>query len=398
MYRSAAAVFLIVLCLLLPACNQIEPGQTSNSKIEVWIDANPELLALLHQQVRTLPGIDRDFKVNFRVFRFEDLKPAILGSISNKGSEPPDLIMFSSDWLGELVGSNLIASISMPGHDYLPVASAAMHWADKCYGLPWSLDTVALIVNDKLVPRPPENFTELLALKNSLPAGIFPLIYDNKNFYYHAAWFHAFADGLFADDRLQLTSAGVARSLDFAYELEAVHGLVPPKANQAAAINLFAAGRAAMTINGPWAIPDFIRNKISFSVVPIPGPDSATLARPFVGVKGLAVTSFSPKPELAYQVALAISSSDFMEKVAAKSLFIPCFRSSGEKSQPWLQGFVRQAERGRLMPARPEMKFVWSEMNRVLRLRFLGQASATALLNQAQARINEAINQEKGDR
>ncbi len=390
------AILLLICSLFLLACDQNIEERNHLQQINVWLDASPELLAVLHEQMQSAENAGAKMKVNFRSIRFEDLKPAIMGCRQNNSLEKPDLIMFSSDWLGELVEAGLVASLPIDANAYLPLAASAMKWQGGCYGRPWSLDTVALLVNRKLVPQPPENFEQMLEVSRNLPEGIFPLIYDNKNFYYHAAWFHAFAGPVFNDGRPVLNSELACRSFDFVYDLEARHGLVPAKANQAAAINLFAAGQAAMTINGPWAVPDFIRNRVDFTVVPVPSPGEGLQARPFVGIKGLAVTSFAKNATLAQKVLRHLTSEETMQKVAERSSLVPCFKSVAGNRQTWMKGFVDQAERGFLMPADPEMKFVWSEMNRALRLRFIASATSSDLLNEAQMRIEKQIEREVG--
>lgn len=372
---------------MIVGCENPDYSARNQDKIEVWLDAGPELLTMLRDEVKTLQNANAGLKVNFRVFRFEDLKPAILGS--NSAVEKPDIFMFSSDWLGEIVQAGLIASITMPDQDYLPVASQAMFFNGAYWGLPWSLDTVALIVNRDLVKKPPENLQQMIDLKNNLPDGVYPLLYDNKNFYYHAPWFHAFGAAIFNETGFAVDSPEAAAAFDFVYNLEAVHGLVPAKANQAAAINLFCAGRLAMTINGPWAIPDFIKNRISFSVVPVPGPDSHKIARPLVGVKGLAVSGQTKKKPMAERVVALIAGSGFMQRVAEKSMFIPCLKSSSHNEM--IRGFVEQAQIGVLMPSRPEMRFVWSEMNRALRLKFAENRSSADILSETRNRLDSTL-------
>ena len=388
------SLLLLVMLLTLPlGCGNTENSSGTTSKIEVWLDASPELLPLLREQVKPLTDARTPVKVNFRVFRFEDLKPAILGCKANDLDDKPDLIMVSSDWMGELVNSGLLQPLPEISTGYVSVASAAMHWENKCYGVPWSLDVVAMIVNSDLVKSVPGNFKQLLELGDILPDKIYPLVYDNKNFYYHAAWYHAFGAKLFNDGQLEISSDVAAKSLDFAYDLENRFALVPAKSNQSAAINLFAAGQAAVTINGPWAIGSFIKNGVNFEVVPIPGPETGEVARPLVGVKGIGITSYCRRKESAQQVLDMITSEKFMRKIAAKSLFIPCFKLSGETSG-WMQGFVDQASRGILMPSRPEMKFFWSEINRAMRLRFAQASSSKELLLEAEERILKAIARE----
>ena len=98
------AILLLICSLFLLACDQNIEERNHLQQINVWLDASPELLAVLHEQMQSAENAGAKMKVNFRSIRFEDLKPAIMGCRQNNSLEKPDLIMFSSDWLGELVG------------------------------------------------------------------------------------------------------------------------------------------------------------------------------------------------------------------------------------------------------------------------------------------------------
>ncbi|MEW6710593.1 MAG: extracellular solute-binding protein [Candidatus Riflebacteria bacterium] len=378
---------LFFLLIMMAGCENRDYSARSHDKVEVWLDAGPELLTMLRDEVKNRQSDFPGLRVNFRVFRFEDLKPAILGSIS--AVEKPDIFMFSSDWLGEMVQAGLIASVTLPAQEYLSVASEAMFFNGSYWGYPWSLDTIALIINRDLVKNAPEDLQQMIDLKNHLPNGVYPLLYDNKNFYYHAPWFHAFGASVFDEKGFSVDGPEAVAAFDFAYELETIHELVPEKANQAAAINLFCAGKLAMTINGPWAIPEFIKNRVNFSVVPIPGPDSQKVSRPLVGIKGLAIASQSAAKPGAEKVMSLIAGQSFLQRAAEKSMFIPCLKSSGQNDL--IKGFVEQAQNGVLMPSRPEMRYVWSEMNRALRLKFSEKRSSAEILSETRARLDSAV-------
>lgn len=78
----------------------------------------------------------------------------------------PDAIVGPNDWLGEFVASGAIAEIMGPpkrGSDELLARAASSFWSrGRQYGIPISVDTMALVRNTSLAPDEPESIEEML--------------------------------------------------------------------------------------------------------------------------------------------------------------------------------------------------------------------------------------------
>lgn len=378
-------------------CSDSEFRSQSFSTLEVWLDADAKTLEILKEIAGNFEKDGRKYKTNFRKIGFDDLKPTILGSVKRKNTKP-DLIMFSSDWLGELAKQKIVIKSELPqviASDYLDQAKEAMRYQENFYGRPWSLDCIALLYNRNFIASPPADFAELSSVAEKLPEGVFPLLYDNKNFYFHVPWLHSFAGKIFENGKILPDCSKAAESFDFAWQLEHDFGIVPPKANQPAAINLFCARQAAMTINGPWIINEVRRNEIDFGVGAIPSIKEN--ARPYVGVKGFAITTFCTNTDAATELLDLLTSRSTIERLSKESLLVPCYKSlaNSEKIPDWIKGFLKQAKDGVLIPSDPAMKFCWAELNRALRIRFTGNLTSKELVSEAKERIEQAIAQEK---
>ena len=386
--------FILTLSLLFAtACDKSGQNQRKEKKLLIWFSGSAKEQDFLNNTINSFKTDFADIKIELQSFNFNNLKPSILG-VTESQSAKPDIVMFASDWLGELVEKKVLVSVSETSNQhFLPIAIKAMKYKNKIYGFPYSLETIALIYNPELVATPPEDLKALTELKFSRQDNIYPLLYDNKNFYFHAPWFHSFGARIFQDENLNIAGQKAADSLDFALALEQKYKLVAPKSNQPAAINLFCAGKAAMTINGPWIIPDLELNKVSYRVCPIPGQTPEKPAPTFVGIKGLGITSFCKEADSAEKFLKFLTSANNILKAAENSIFIPCVSSIKKQNfdSKWIKGFINQAEHGILMPANPEMKYVWSEMNRALRLKFINKTDSVPLLKEAQKRIKSSI-------
>ena len=106
--RQLLLLLLFSYVLVVVGCGKVGQENKAARPVEVWLDASAEILPLLRELVKPLAEGETPVIVNFRDFRFEDLKPAILGSKADRLDAKPDLIMVSSDWMGELVTMGLL--------------------------------------------------------------------------------------------------------------------------------------------------------------------------------------------------------------------------------------------------------------------------------------------------
>ena len=93
-------------------------------------------------------------------------------SIAGPAGEGPDIVTGAHDWLGELVSNGVIAPIDLgPDADlYAPVAIEAFTYDGALYGVPYTIENIALIRNVDLVPDTPATFEDLEATALALQA------------------------------------------------------------------------------------------------------------------------------------------------------------------------------------------------------------------------------------
>ncbi len=107
---------------------------------------------------------------------FDQLKNKYQTEVATGGG--PDLLIGPADWVGELAGAELIrplddlVSAETLGQ-YVPSAVDALRYTDgSLYGLPESIETVALYYNTDLVPTAPTTTAELTQMSAEIAATI----------------------------------------------------------------------------------------------------------------------------------------------------------------------------------------------------------------------------------
>ena len=109
--------------------------------------------------------------------------------------EGPDVFIDSHERLGDFIHRGLVGAL--PDHaldpgDFLGPAVDAVTLPDadghpRRWAVPLSMKSLALYVNTKLVANVPETLEGFEALKPTLPAGVFPVVWEANGAYAHAA-------------------------------------------------------------------------------------------------------------------------------------------------------------------------------------------------------------------
>lgn len=282
---------------------------------------------------------------------------------------------------------------------FIPLTVESMKYKGRLFALPRNFEVITLFYNKKLVPRPPADLKSLIAISEHLRGkGIYGLMYDHTNFYYHAPWFYAYGGKIFNEqgDLLIGKNRGI-ESFRLVYDLQKKYRVLPEKSSQSAMINLFAAGQAGMVITGPWSLGEIEKNRISYGVSLLPLLEKGKRPQPFIGVKGYAVTSRSKHPREASEFVEYLTGYQ-PEKMAMTELgVLPSIQEiyTKEKLPESIRGFYEQAKYGTLMPTYPEMKYIWQEYNWALSQIFSSGEPVDKILAQAEKAVIRQIEKEK---
>ena len=319
--------------------------------------------------------------------------------------EGPDILLGAHDWLGELTASGLLAEVSLgdKADQFAPKAVEAFTYTDgKLYGMPYSVENVALYYNTELVPTPPATFDEVKALSQELKDagnkyGYLIQTTDPYHFYpvQTALGGYVFGKtdtGAWNPEDVGINSEGSVAAFTWLDGMYA-DGLLDRGSNIDGGLLLsaFQNGDAAMVISGPWALSGFREAGIPYAITSI--PTGTEPGRPFLGVQGWMVNAFSKNQLLAQTFLQEFMATEgtmggFYENDPRPSAFIPTAQSIED---PDLQAFIQAGADADPLPNIPEMNSVWQAWGNAMTLISNGTQAPQEALDNAQAQIEAAI-------
>lgn len=288
----------------------------------------------------------------------------------------PDVIVSPHDKLGAYVSAGVVAPLELGdvADGFAEAALQAMTYDGKVYGVPYSIENVALVRNTDLVAEPVESFDDVIAngraagTEYPFLVGLSPEQGDPYHLYplqtsFGSQVFAQNADGSYDASQLVL---GDEAGVEFATALKqwGAEGILNANIDGDRAREFFIAGKSPYYLTGPWNIPAISEAGINYAIDPLPSAGGEE-ARPFVGVNGFFLSSKSEN---------ALAATDFIVNYlstedAQLSLFEvggrpPALISAYETAaadDPDVQAFGEIGQTGAPMPAIPEMGAVWSD-------------------------------------
>lgn len=321
----------------------------------------------------------------------------------------PDLFIFAHERIGGWSRAGLLDEARIAAREaFLPETLDALTFDGRVRGYPLAFKSLALFVNDALVPEPPESLADLTALP--LPEGAFSIAYPAGVFYFHAPFLlgarAAAGDvgrgGLLAPDgSFDFQSSEVIDSFEVVAEL-VQEGHLPAEPTGSTVTALFNEGRLAAAMNGPWFVGE-IADGLRWSVHPlprfaIPGVEGEVRARPFLTVEAAFVSSKARHVELAHGLAahLAVAAAPLRATRGRQAVAAAAAWSVAEvAADPVLAAFRTQLGDTVPMDADPAMQLVWEPGDLALKQLLRGASPAEA--GRAAARRYEAIAKPSGD-
>ncbi len=285
----------------------------------------------------------------------------------------PDVFLDAHERLSSYRARGLLSPVATGRDaDILPLrfdatALQALTQRGAVWAFPLSIKCVALYLNPALLPggRDPVALEDLEAMRNTLPAGRFPLVYETASAYLHAGLLHAYGGAMLdAEGRYTFVGPAAERSVLHALRLLRT-GVVPEEAGGALVTQLFVTGRAAAAISGPWLAAE-LGDRVRYRVVPLPvvrGANGATM-RPYATVEGAFVSGHSQHPLAARSLAEFLADTEAAvlrarvgrQVVASREAWV---RDPSLARDPLLATFRSAARSAVPMPTHPAMRSAW---------------------------------------
>ncbi|OKL48905.1 maltose ABC transporter substrate-binding protein [Boudabousia liubingyangii] len=380
MRRGIAMTTVGALALTLAACGGTETkpadNQTATSTAEAGGEAVAGELTIWADDTRSsqVKELAADFtkeygvKVNVVQKSESDMNKEFISQVpTGKG---PDLIVLAHDRLGELVANGVVGTVDIADKagQFSEAALAGVTYQGQTYGVPYAIENVALVRNNKLTKAEPKTFDEMIA--EGKKANVeYPFIVQmgDKGDPYHFYGFQtSFGAPVFKqDDKGSYTTElalGGDNGKKFAQWLakEGNEKVFDPAISGEIAKQAFLDGKAAFTVTGPWNTGAFREANMDITVLPIPQAGDQP-AQPFVGVQ-----AFFPSAKTQNQLLVNKFLIDYLATPAAQQKMydigkrVPAMPEVASKiSDPDVQGFSAAGEKGAPMPAIPEMSAVW---------------------------------------
>ncbi|ACQ81321.1 extracellular solute-binding protein family 1 [Beutenbergia cavernae DSM 12333] len=385
MRKTAIPVALAAAVALLAACSGGgDPGSEETSaeetteaaqsgegvELTIWVDENREpAVAAAAQTFEEQTGAT----VTLVQKNFEDIRADFLAQVPT--GEGPDITVGAHDWLGSFIVNGVVDSVDLADKtsEFQEVALEAFTYDGQLYGLPYAVESVALIRNTALAPEPaPATFDEMVAAGEATGAQYPFLIKTGPEGdpYTYYGFQTSFGAPVFeqSDDGSYTSTIGMGGDAGHAYaEWLAANG---PNGTGVFSTDItldiaeaeFMAGNAPYTVDGPWNITKFEDAGLTLAIDPIPsaGPETAA---PFVGVQGFYLSAQSENALLANDfLTNYMATPEAMMAMYEADPRLPAMTSVADEvaSDPIMEGFLAASENGVPMPSIPEMGDVWA--------------------------------------
>lgn len=394
---------ILTLCLLVALTAFTSVYGSEEGKLLIWADDTRSPI---------LQEVGKDFTKKYKIevqvqeLNFNDISDQL--SIVGPSGNGPDILIGAHDWLGKLVVNGLVEPIDLDAKekDFAPVAISAFSWGNELYGVPYAVESIGLIYNKKLVPKAPKTWDELVAMGKKIadpkkkqwgfvlpqpdPYHTFPIMAAGGGYV-----FGKNADGTLNPLDIGLNNKGAVQGMELLRDL-IEDGIMPTGIDPNTMATLFKEGKVGMIISGPWYFQDFRAAGIDFGFTAIPSINGKP-SRPFAGVHGFMVSSFS-KNKLLAQAFLNeyIVSEEVMYSLYEKGDRPPAFLPALKKvKNADIKGIYNSASEGVPMPNIPEMNSVWSAWSNAIEVILNGTQASQAALDNAVGQIKTAIEQAK---
>ena len=322
----------------------------------------------------------------------------------------PDIVVWAHDVIGDFVRNSAIDPVQLADTSaFDPLAIKGMTFNGQLYGIPYSVENIALFRNTDLVPDAPATIEDLVAAGKQLVSDgkakeIMSLQVGQKGDAYHiyplwvsggGAFFAQTATGDPDPANVAVDSEG---SLAAGAKLVAL-GEKGDKALKRSiddknAISLFFNKQSPFLISGPWAVADIKKAGIKYDISPIPGFAGGQKAGPFIGVNGFYIASKGKNKTLAQEFATNyLTTLEVQAALYAAEPRRPALTAAVDQvkaTDPDIPKFQAASEGGVILPAIPEMGQVWGPFG-VAEAALVGGADPKATLEAAAKAIRDGI-------
>jgi arabinogalactan oligomer/maltooligosaccharide transport system substrate-binding protein len=329
---------------------------------------------------------------------------------ASQAGNPPDIVVWAHDVIGDFVQNGAISPIQMPDTSMFdPLAVKGMTFNGQLYGVPYSVENIALIRNTDLAPTAPATMEDLVTAGKQLVTDkkaqdIMALQVGQKGDAYHIYPIFVSGGGSFfgltgsGDPDAKNVTVDSPQSIAAGEKLkdlgEKGSGALKRSIDDKNAIPLFTGKKVPFLISGPWAISDIKKATINYDITEIPPFADGTPSSPFIGVNGFYLASKAKNAALAEEfLTTVVPSLDFQVGLYNAEPRRPALTAAVDQvkaNDPDIPKFAAAAKNGQILPAIPAMGQVWTPFG-VAEAAIVGGADPKTALTAAAKAIREGI-------
>lgn len=427
---------ILALALALPACAPVPPSSTVTAAtvaaptvptptpappspapptttprkrvVVIWHGDNEAVSRVTEELIKSeFNKLHPDIEVKYQLAPDpEHFKEKLLATIP--AGTGPDLFEWNHDWIGTFVKAGLLAPIDglvTPELQarYVDSAFKAGQFDGKLYTLPISAEAAAFAYNKALLDGKsvPKTTDELVAaMKDFKQKGYYGISYPLVPFTV-SGFIHAFGGLLWNDATKTLGVNSKETKTAVAWLVKTFKPYMSSDPSWDPQVVLFTEKKSPFAVNGPWMTGSWRDAKIDFGISPLPQvSEIGKVPTPYIGVKSIYMTEGARDKEAAFTFMVwATTSKQRILQRAVQLGYIPVLKEVMDlpevQNDPVISGFAQQVALGIPMSSSPEMVAVWGPFGDALIAAFTGAKPVDQALDDAQAKIEEAITQMK---
>lgn len=291
--------------------------------------------------------------------------------------DAPDVLWTVSDHSGPFTKAGLIQPVDelVDLSVYVESAVQGVEVDGKIWGIPLANGNhLMLLYNKDLVKEAPKNTDDMIKVAKELTSDeVYGLVWNQIEPFWLVPWLGGFGGKVFADDGVTptLNTKAMIDTLQFLYDMKAVHKIMPNECDYGGADTLFKEGKAAMIVNGDWSLKDYQNtlgaDKLGTAALPMvsatglwPTPyTSGKFLMISAGVEGDKLNAVLDFAEFAASLE---SQLDLIETLSRLPVLKEALASDKVQNDPILRGSADQMSKGTPMPVVMEMRCNWDSM------------------------------------
>lgn len=261
-----------------------------------------------------------------------------------------------------------------------------------------------LFVNKKIVPQAPETVEDLVKVAKEhtdATAGRYGFAYNLNEPFWFVAFLGAYGEQPLVKAQPKLDSQGMVDALALVHDMKFKDKIVPQDCDYSCAETLFVDGKAAMTINGDWAVQKFSQTlKQDLIIAPLPKlAQTGKYMAPMVSGKYLFLNAKlkGEKLDAAKKLADYLTSRPVQEQLVKATGRLPALKeldgSAVIAADPLLAATDVAMAHGQPMPMEVEMRVVWDairpQLQAVMSNKAEPKAAAAIMQQDAVTKIKE---------